>query len=82
MRKTTEKRAGAILAAVVVAAFMGLLAVVMLAGYFGSGTDGSATVMILLCALIYLAIAVGVIAALFQRLREIRGGEEDEAKKY
>ena len=68
--------------AVIVAAFMGLLAVVMLAGYFSGGTDRAAAVVVLLCALIYLAIAVGVIAALIQRLREIRGGEEDEARKY
>lgn len=29
-----------------------------------------------------LAAAVGVTAALFHRWKEIRGGEEDEAKKY
>ena len=29
-----------------------------------------------------LAVAAGVIAALFHRRKEIRGGEEDEAKKY
>ena len=29
-----------------------------------------------------LAVAAGVIAALFHRWKEIRGGEEDEAKKY
>ena len=28
------------------------------------------------------AVAAGVIAALFHRRKEIRGGEEDEAKKY
>ena len=30
----------------------------------------------------YLAVAVGVIVALWQRWKEIQGGEEDEAKKY
>ena len=30
----------------------------------------------------YLAVAAGVILALYQRWKEIQGGEEDEAKKY
>lgn len=29
-----------------------------------------------------IAISVGVVAALYQRWKEIQGGEEDEAKKY
>ena len=28
------------------------------------------------------AVVIGVFAAMFQRLREIKGGEEDEARKY
>ena len=28
------------------------------------------------------AVLIGVVAVLIQRLREIEGGEEDEAKKY
>ena len=35
-----------------------------------------------LCAAVCLATAVGVVAALIQRLREVKGGEEDEARKY
>ena len=65
-----------------VAVLMFLLTGAMLAGYFGGFTEPFATGVILFTALIYLAVAVGVIVALFQRWREIQGGEEDEAKKY
>ena len=33
-------------------------------------------------ALLYVAIIVGVVFALRERLREIRGGEEDDASQY
>ena len=35
-----------------------------------------------LYALLGAAVVMGVFAALVQRLREIKGGEEDEARKY
>ena len=35
-----------------------------------------------LSALLLLATIVGVIMALIQRLQELRGGEEEDAKKY
>ena len=41
-----------------------------------------ATVFLVVYALAVLAMILGVIAALRQRLRELKGGEEDEAKKY
>lgn len=41
-----------------------------------------ATVFLVVYALVVLAMILGVIAALRQRLRELKGGEEDEAKKY
>ena len=44
--------------------------------------DGLAAALLVLYALMFLAIAAGVIAALVQRWREVRGGEEDEARKY
>ena len=84
MRKTTDGKgfAGAVVITVLVAVLMFLLTGAMLAGYFGGFTEPFATGVILFTALIYLAVAVGVIVALFQRWREIQGGEEDEAKKY
>ena len=84
MRKTTDGKgfAGAVVITVLVAGFMFLLTGAMLAGYFGENPEPFATGVILFTAFLYLAVAVGVIVALFQRWKEIRGGEEDEAKKY
>ena len=84
MRKTIKGKgfAGAVLITVLVAAFMLLLTAALVVGYFGGNTDGMATAIVFFCALMYIAVAVGVIAALRQRWKEIQGGEEDEAKKY
>ena len=84
MQKNTDGKgfAGAVVITILVAGFMFLLTGAMLAGYFGGLTEPFATGVILFTAFLYLAIAVGVIIALFQRRREIKGGEEDEAKKY
>jgi len=84
MRKTTKGHglSGAILVTVVVAAVTVLLAGGLLMGYFSGNTNGFATGIVVVYALIFLAIAGGVIAALIQRWKEIKGGEEDEAKKY
>lgn len=48
-------------------------------------TDGRSLLeiaVLALCVVVCLASAVGVIVSLIQRLREIKGGEEDEARKY
>ncbi len=84
MRNTTRGKGftGAVVAAVLTAGFMFLLTGAMLTGYFGGSAEPFATGVILFCAFLYLAVAVGVIVALCQRWREIQGGEEDEAKKY
>ncbi len=84
MRKTTRGKgfAGAVVMTVLTAGLMFLLTGAMLTDYFGGITEPFATGLILFCAFLYLAVAVGVIAALYQRWREIQGGEEDEARKY
>lgn len=84
MRKTTKGRGltGAFAAAALVAGVMLLLAGGLLIGYFGGNEAPFATGVVVLCALLYLAIAVGVVVAFIQRWREIKGGEEDEARKY
>lgn len=84
MRKNTSGKgfAGAVVITVLVAGFMFLLTGAMLAGYFGGFTEPFATGVILFAAFIYFAVAVGVVIALYQRWKEIQGGEEDEAKKY
>lgn len=90
MRKTTDKRGhglvgGVIVTVLVVGAVLLMLAVMIQA--FGPmlpfwGELGAALGVVLLYAGAILAVGVGVVVALFQRWREIRGGEEDEAKKY
>ena len=84
MRKTTNGKgfAGAVVITILTAGFMFLLTGAMLAGYLGENPEPFATGVILFTAFLYLAVAVGVIVALLQRWKEIRGGEEDEAKKY
>ena len=84
MRKSTKGKGfvGAVITTVVTALVMFLLTAALLTGYFSGGADAAGAVLVLLCALLYLAIAAGVIAALWQRWKEIQSGEEDEAKKY
>lgn len=82
MRKNSKGFAGAVAITILTAGLMFLLTGAMLAGYFGGLTEPFATGVILFCAFLYLAVAVGVIVALYQRWKEIQGGEEDEAKKY
>lgn len=85
MRKTTKGHglAGAVIAAVLVAGIVLLRTLILAIGYFGEGGAGwMMTAVVLLYVLAGLAIAAGVIVALVQRWREVRGGEEDEARKY
>ena len=83
MRKTTDrskKTVGAVLAAgffiLIVLACLAFLLLPLLPW----GTSLWAAVV--LCVLPLAAVLIGVVAVLIQRLREIEGGEEDEAKKY
>ena len=46
------------------------------------GELGAAFGVILFYAGVILAVGVGVVIALIQRWKEVKGGEEDEAKKY
>lgn len=84
MRKTTRDHRlyGAILVAVVVVAIMLLLTGGMILDYFGKDTHSFDVALIVICTSFFLAITVGVVIALIQRWREIKGGEEDEARKY
>lgn len=73
---------GAVLAAVgtvlVIVLFVGSLLWTMVE----SGAVPAAAGMMIVCGVFGAAVVMGVLAALGQRLREIRGGEEDEARKY
>ena len=63
-----------------VAPLLGMVAYA--AGLAGTQGAGAAVPFLLLYALVGGAVIVGVVYAMAQRLREIDGGEEDEASKY
>lgn len=82
MRKSTKGRGPVIAAAlgtvVVALLFFGSLLWVMLEEEPIPAVIGIMAVY----AILGIAIIVGVLCAMVQRLREIRGGEEEDAKKY
>ena len=87
MRKTTDPHRASRLAPVLAAA--GVTAVVLIfvgtllwALFAAGGGETFAVGIMVLYALGGIAVIGGVIAAMVQRLREIDGGEADEAKKY
>ena len=81
MQGNTEKKKGAVIAAVamiaIVLVFVGALAVLLL---------GEEDLFAYSIAWLYIiggvAVVIGVLVALRQRFAEIHRGEEDEAKKY
>ena len=82
-RNQSDKKRGAVISAVVIisilAVFVGFILFPLV-----SEMGGVFFAMMLLMLYIagILAVIFGVIAALKQRLEEIEGGEEEEAKKY
>lgn len=84
MRNITEGKGfgGAVIVTLLTVVLMLLFTGALLSGCSGGALDPFTGGVILFCAFVFLAIAVGVVAALVQRWRELQGGEEDEAKKY
>lgn len=82
MRKSTKGRGAVIAAAlgtvVVALLFFGSLLWVMLEEEPIPAVIG----IMVVYAVLGIAIIVGVLRAMVQRLREIRGGEEEDAKQY
>lgn len=84
MRKNTKSsgRTAAIVAAlgttVVVLLFFGSVLWVMLE----EGPIPAAVGIMIVYAVLAVAIVLGVLRAMVQRLREIQGGEEEDARKY
>ena len=78
-----NKKSGSILSAVVIitilAVFVGCILFPLLSEMAGMFF---AVMLLLVYGGVIVAVIVGVIAALRQRLREIEDGEEEEAKKY
>lgn len=90
MRKTTDKKGHGLLGGVIVTVLVVGLVLLVLAALFQAfgpllpfwGELGAAFWVMLVYAGAILAVGIGVIAALIQRWKEVKGGEEDEAKKY
>lgn len=86
MRDSSDKwrrRTAPVACAVLMVVFFGVVLVAVLYALLGIGSgDGAANVLLALYALVILAVIVGVLIALRQRLREIEGGEEEDARKY
>ena len=87
MRKTTDRKkktAGAVLAAVLSALPVLLILALPLLPLlpWARAPEAAEIGALLLCFVPLAAILIGVVVVLVQRIREIKGGEEDEAKKY
>jgi len=80
--KQRKKRASMICAAVFIGILGVYLAVILFPLLHGAMGELLAVGFLILCGTVILAIIAGILLALRQRLREIEGGEEDEAKKY
>lgn len=84
MQKNTKKKIAPVVIAILVVVYvLPLVAMVAYAaGLLGSDGGWGVLPFLLLYAAVGGAVIVGVLAAMAQRLREIDGGEEDEASKY
>lgn len=84
MQNNTKKKIAPVVVTILVLLYIGPLVILTLVSIIGlAGEDaGGMSLFILFYALIGGAVMVGILKALFQRLREIDGGEEEDAKKY
>ena len=85
MQKNTRKKIAPVAIAVIVVAYIApLLGMAAYAAGLVVVQEGAGMLVpfLLLYALLGGAVIVGVLYAMAQRLREIDGGEEDEASKY
>lgn len=90
MRKNTDKKDHGLLGGVIVTVLVVVAVLLVLATLFQAFGPmfpflrelGAAFGVMLLYAGAILAVGIGVVVALYQRWKEVKGGEEDEAKKY
>ena len=74
--------AGAIVMALLTTALMAALIVLMVWGFTSDPADAPPLALLLVLVAIPGVIILGVLLALFQRIKEIQKGEEDDAKNY
>jgi len=78
-----NKKKAPILCAAVVIAFLGVFLATILFPLIGEAYGQLMAVgFLVIYGLLIVAVIFGVLAALRQRLKEIEGGEEEDAKKY
>ncbi|MGN0978021.1 MAG: hypothetical protein ACI4PH_08205 [Faecousia sp.] len=83
MQNTIKKKRGAVVSAAVIVGLVGLiLAAVLVPLIREAYGEGIAVGFLVVYGLALVAVIVGVLAALGQRLKEIESGEEEDAKKY
>ena len=80
--KKTKKRAPIICAAIIIGVLAIFLATFIYPLLGASYGEVIALGILIIYALAILAVIAGILLALRQRLNEIEGGEEDEARKY
>ena len=80
MRKNIKS--GAIFSALAVVAFFALYLALLATAILEAPSDVIGWVAVILAGSVFVAIIVGVLLALSQRLKEIDGGEEEDARKY
>ena len=80
MRKNIKR--GAIFSALAVVAFFALYLALLATAILEAPSDVIGWVAVILAGSVVVAIVVGVLLALSQRLKEIDGGEEEDARKY
>lgn len=78
-----RKRKAAVISAFVMIGLLGIcLAVILYSVIMPGGGEVSELGAVLICGGWIAAVLVGVALALRQRLKEIEGGEEEDARKY
>ena len=80
MRKNIKR--GAIFSALAVVAFFALYLALLATAILEAPSDVIGWVAVILAGSVFVAIIVGVLLALSQRLKENDGGEEEDARKY
>ena len=80
MRENIKR--GAVISALVVVAFFTVYLILLASAVLEVPEDTVGLLAAVFAGAIFLAIIVGVLLALRQRLKEIDGGEEEDAKKY
>ncbi|MCI8806888.1 MAG: MerR family transcriptional regulator, partial [Oscillospiraceae bacterium] len=69
-------------AAVVVLAMMAAVLALIVWGFTVDAADAPPIGVIITIAAVPVIVIIGVLAALYQRIKQIRGGEEDAAAQY